>query len=62
MLQLDSFLSEIEERHEEELTRESTVAAQTIGEKIAQERTHAAIQCSTRNCGSTSTSSRRTGG
>lgn len=41
MLQLDSFMTEIAERHEEELTRENTVVAQTIGEKIAQERKHA---------------------
>lgn len=49
MLQLDSFMTEIAERHEEELTRENTVVAQTIGEKIAQERKQAVMQCSTRS-------------
>lgn len=47
-------MSEIAERHEEELTRENTVAAQTIGEKIAQERKHVGTQWSTRNFASTS--------
>lgn len=62
MLQLDSYMTEIEERHEEELTRENTVTPQTIGEKIAQERKDAAIQCSTKKCVSISTFSKKIDG
>jgi hypothetical protein len=62
MLQLDSYLNEIEEKHEEEFVRESYAVPRTIGEKIALERKNALTQWSMRRSSSTSICSETTAG